>query len=67
MMVQADCATRADFMRAAEKRLAVQTARGHFVLLRWDAPKSRNRARIMLNNGATRVVPCSDILAVEVP
>ena len=67
MMVQADCATRADFLRAAEKRLAVQTARGHFVLLRWDAPKKRGRALIMLNAGTTRVIPCSEIIAVEVP
>jgi hypothetical protein len=67
MMVAADCATRADFMRAAEKRLAVKTARGHFVLVRWDAPRTRGRALILLNSGATRVVKCADIEAVEVP
>lgn len=67
MMVHADCATRADFLRAAEKRLAVQTARGHYVLMLWDAPKRRGRALLMLNNGSTRTVKCDEILAVEVP
>lgn len=67
MMINADCATRADFVRAAEKRLAVQTARGHFILMRWDAARSRGRALLMLNNGSTRTVKCDEILAVEVP
>jgi len=67
MMIAADCATRADFMRAAEKRLAVRTDRGHFVLVRWDAPRARGRALLMLNTGATRVVKCCEVLEVEVP
>jgi len=67
MMIAADCATRADFMRAAEKRFAVRTARGHFVLVRWDAPRYRGRALIMLNSGATRVIKCAEVQAVEVP
>ena len=67
MMVTADCATRADFMRAAEKRLAVRTDRGHFVLVRWDAPKARGRAVIVLNTGGTRTIRCAEVLEVEVP
>lgn len=67
MMLAADCATRADFVRAAEKRLAVQTARGHFVLMLWDAPRRRGRALLMFNNGTTRTVKCDEVLAVEVP
>lgn len=67
MMLAADCATRADFVRAAEKRLAVRTARGHFVLMLWDAPRRRGRALLMLNNGTTRTVKCDEVLAVEVP
>ena len=67
MMVAADCATRSDFMRAAEHRLAVRTDRGHFVLVRWDAPRTRGRALIMLNSGTTRTVRCAEVLEVEVP
>lgn len=67
MMVAAECATRSDFLRAAEHRLAVRTEHGHFVLRRWDAPKSRGRALIVLNTGATRTIKCADVLEVEAP
>jgi hypothetical protein len=65
MMTDTRLLDQGTMIRAAAARRPVTTSMGPAVLIRWDAPNKRGRARVQFSGTHLRTIKCADVLMVD--